>query len=542
MPPKKKASKVSKAKTYSAYPRSMTAKPKKLGGIMDTVKRASKGMASKAGGAIGSYLGGPVGGLVGSAAGDLFSKITGWGDYRVNKNSILVPGTSPPMFKNSRSGIHGTVISHREFITDIVGSTAFTNRSYPINIGLSSTFPWGAEVGGNYEQYRVLGMVYEFKSTSATSLTSGTNTAMGSVIMATEYNSASPTFLSKAQMENHEFCTSNKPSESFVHAIECAPNQTTIPVLYVRAGSVPTGADIRMYDLGNFQLATVGMQNANIVGELWCTYEIELIKPALFDSLEYDILTDHYQLPIASVSSSNYFGTVFPAGKTSASNLGSSITTTNVLTLPYSPFPQRYKVEYAVYGAPTTLTNGIGFSFSSGVDLPLMYNNNTSNRMAVNAGATLQASQIFSAFVTVVAGNLTNTLTITAGTLPTGITGADLFVMQANPLILTGGKHRIRQPLRHQFRGDPRDIKTLSKAIARASEEDPDSDDDEDDDENDGKEEKQQKEDKEIVEYDEYQQFLKWKRTQEQLAREDAVVVQSVPSTPTPSARQPSKK
>jgi hypothetical protein len=36
--------------------------------------------------------------------------------------------------------------------------------------------------------------------------------------------------------------------------------------------------------LGNFQIATVGMQAAAVIGELWCTYDVELIKPKLPDA------------------------------------------------------------------------------------------------------------------------------------------------------------------------------------------------------------------------------------------------------------------
>ena len=65
------------------------------------------------------------------------------------------------------------------------------------------------------------------------------NTALGQVIMATDYNAANPPFAQKSEMENYEYGQSAKPSESAIHPIECARLQTTISELYTRAGAVP---------------------------------------------------------------------------------------------------------------------------------------------------------------------------------------------------------------------------------------------------------------------------------------------------------------
>ena len=221
------------------------------------------------------------------------------GRTRTVTNSKEVPQFSSTKMTN--------VVSHREYIGDVFTggiqpddktapySSPFTignvqvagsgevlgNGGFKINVGVKDTFPWLYNLARNYEQYRVHGMVFEFKSLSADALNS-TNTALGSVIMATEYNAANPIFESKQQMENYEFAQSCKPSVSMMHAIECAPNLTSVSELYVRAGPIPLYQDPRLYDLGTFQIATCGMQAAQInIGELWCTYLVELIKPKI---------------------------------------------------------------------------------------------------------------------------------------------------------------------------------------------------------------------------------------------------------------------
>jgi len=99
--------------------------------------------------------------------------------------------------------------------------------------------------------------------------------------MATEYNSADDIpYTSKHEMENQEFSNSVKPSKSVIHPIECSKYQNPMNIQYTRAGGVPPNADIRMYDLGIFTIATQGMQDtAGTIGELWVSYEIEFFKP-----------------------------------------------------------------------------------------------------------------------------------------------------------------------------------------------------------------------------------------------------------------------
>ena len=88
-----------------------------------------------------------------------------------------------------------------------------------------------------------------------------TNTALGQVIMATNYDVNQPLFDSKYEMENTEFSTSVKPSLSAMHPIECARTESTLNELYVAAGgNIPPGGTASMYNFGNFQIATNGFR------------------------------------------------------------------------------------------------------------------------------------------------------------------------------------------------------------------------------------------------------------------------------------------
>lgn len=261
-----------------------------------------KGLLSTGGSILGGMLGGGPGAAIGGKIGDIVSNLVGFGDYAIEGNTLM--GIDPPELRNTPAGM---IIRHREFISDIAPSVNFVNQSFPINPGLSSTFPWLSQIAVSFEEYRLRGMVFEFKSMSSDSiLSSGSSTALGTVCMATQYNSLNSNFLTKKEMENYQFANSSKPSQSFLHPVECKHSLTAIDQLFVRTSPNTTNlqGDLRLYDAGEFQIATVGMQNTTgVVGELWVTYEVEFLKPRF----QQFALEDHYML--SSASNASPFGT-----------------------------------------------------------------------------------------------------------------------------------------------------------------------------------------------------------------------------------------
>lgn len=226
-------------------------------------------------GGLGGFLG-PAGATVGASLGDWGANILGMGDYEV-KNNTLLEGNGVPRV---HAGKHAVTISHREFLGDITGSTAFSNRVYTINPGSAITFPWLSNIAGMFQSYRIKGMIFEFNSTSADALNS-VNTALGTVIMSTQYNVSLPQFTNKAEMEQYEYTVSGRPSRNLTHCVECDPSLQVMDHLFCRTGTIPAGNDYQFYDWGNFQLATVGMQAAAVIGELWVSYEVEFLKPRI---------------------------------------------------------------------------------------------------------------------------------------------------------------------------------------------------------------------------------------------------------------------
>jgi hypothetical protein len=313
----------------------------------------SPSLASKIARGIGTFggnlLGGPAIGKLAGDAGAWLAKITGFGDYKVEGNTLMKEQI--PVFTTS---VDGTVFTHRECIGDVYGSTVFTNnggRSGPnipwsglINPGNSFLFPWLSTIAQSYESYEFEGLIFEYKSTSSDALNS-TNTALGTVIMSTSYNVLAPNFLNKIQAEAYEFTSSAKPSCSFIHPIECKKSRNILDKYYVSGveNIDVLDGDPRLNYMGNFQLMMVGMQASALIGELWVSYKVKLVRPQLPTPLNDNLPYCHLNYLISTAGAAT--GTIAA---------GSTLSVTPTGNLLYFPANGRYLIN--MYGAPVTST------------------------------------------------------------------------------------------------------------------------------------------------------------------------------------------
>lgn len=376
-----------------------------------------------AGSAVGQQsMGSKLGGLLGQKGADM----TGWGSYKLSHNS-LVPDI--PRIANPKSE-GATQIRHCEYIGDVLSSTLFqVQYALPVNAGMPSTFPWASAIANNFTQYQVNGMIFEFRTTSGDA--TGSNTSLGEVMMATNYDSVLPPFTTKQQMLNQEFSISVKPSNNAIHPIECAPHQTSIELLYTRSQPSPSNTDIRLYDLGQFFLATQGNQSdGQTLGELWISYDILLYKPLLGGdagvSPPVSGAVSHFRLN-NSVQNGGCF-----TGAVANRNDMSLVITDNSILWPANT-PGVFKVDasyYRGFGAyPVQIaTNPSGLPVAQ----PPVFNNNTTNEVSTTVLSTVSVSEN-SYFYTIPQSDVAVMLVFNAGgTTASGSqwqTG-DLFVTQ----------------------------------------------------------------------------------------------------------------
>lgn len=202
--------------------------------------------------------------------------IYGKGAYSLSasKDSLQTSAQVPYM--------HGTAtgfrIKHREYISDVLGTIGFNSSQLRINPQAAATFPWLSTCASAFEQYRFHGLCFEFVPTCGDAL-SASNNALGTVILAANYNAADVPALTKQALMEQMWSRSGKPSVPHLMPVECAKGQVPSTPLYT-ADVLPAGYDPRLYDMGFLQVATQGMQVAGVnIGELWVTYDIELYKP-----------------------------------------------------------------------------------------------------------------------------------------------------------------------------------------------------------------------------------------------------------------------
>lgn len=224
---------------------------------------------------LGGSLGGPTAASMAGSVADKFIDIVGMGTYHIEKNSLTTNNSPIRMHADN-----GTLrVRHTEFVSEIFSATAFTTEEYGINPGLSITFPWLANLAQSYETYALHGMVVVYKPLSAMAVGS-TNVALGSVVIATQYDADADPFESRREMESYMYTTASVPFEHQMHPVECAPRYQVMEEQYIRYGAVPQ--DLRWTDVGRLTVGVEGCQtNGDVLGELWVSYDVEFQKPRM---------------------------------------------------------------------------------------------------------------------------------------------------------------------------------------------------------------------------------------------------------------------
>jgi len=269
-----------------------------------------------------SYFRGNLGGVLTDGA------LSGSGAYsnigrRVKKNSLQKAVTisgEVPQIANIGKG-EATVIRHREFVKNIKSgdfvpgttSSKFTLETIRINPANMLLNPWLSEIATNYQEYRYTGMIVELKTLSSELSTTLT---LGAVFMATDYNVYALDPPDKVHLENMEYSTSCKPSLTSIMPIECERAFDANTHLYISPDSTQVaGADSRLYDLGKIHIGSEGIPVANAeLAELWISYEVQLYKPRLTDSIYRN-----GECPGFFRNSSDYTQGGYPLGQTNNS-------------------------------------------------------------------------------------------------------------------------------------------------------------------------------------------------------------------------------
>ncbi|MGH2506058.1 MAG: hypothetical protein ACRDHZ_01345, partial [Ktedonobacteraceae bacterium] len=207
------------------------------------------------------------------------------------KNQIVDPGSyftrRPPTFEDAGDDSGDLIFSAREYLQDVIPSTTNfeSTKVFYLNPGLSDTFPLLSQFAQFFNEYKIQGCLFTFRSL----VTPGFATAQGSTMMATNYNASGREYGSKREVENSAYSVSGKVSDNLVMGIECAKIKTALGggQLYVRTGPLVGLAqgDLHTYDSGFVQFMTQGVPGGTSIGEIWVEYRVRLSKLAFISNL-----------------------------------------------------------------------------------------------------------------------------------------------------------------------------------------------------------------------------------------------------------------
>ena len=138
-----------------------------------------------------------------------------------------MPFEAPSFVEISDTG--AIILSHREFVGNVYGPSAgkdFEVQAFTLNPGLEDTFPWLAQIAGNYEEYQMMQLMFSFKSTVSNFQTSTGVT--GTVLSATQYDTNQRLFEDKKTIMETHGATSCKATQNLVAGVECDPTKLSI--------------------------------------------------------------------------------------------------------------------------------------------------------------------------------------------------------------------------------------------------------------------------------------------------------------------------
>jgi hypothetical protein len=259
-------------------------------------------------------------------------------------NDLRISGLSSGSSITNTSTIVDHFSRRTEKVANLVspGSTAFTHllttvnqNGLFINPGNTVLFPIFSQIAANYEQYRVRYLCFNY----ATEAYAGAQTvaSAGKVIMVTNFDQSDASFTGSTQAENYDHMVKGPPFANLQHCVmqKKGASRGFLPLndYFVNPSNnlnAPVGdsSQGKFYDIGLFQVMCEQLAATGEIGELYVTYEFDMIRPKQAIAAG-DYTLSHFQNS-TGVAASTPLGTLANGTYTSDSNLPS--TTFSVLS------------------------------------------------------------------------------------------------------------------------------------------------------------------------------------------------------------------
>jgi hypothetical protein len=232
----------------------------------------------------------------------------------------------------------GLVISNQEFVQNVYGNadgTAFASETFAVNPGLAEVFPMLSQFAINFERYEMVQCGFHFETQLDAGIIQSSTGQVGDILMYSHSDPSAPDLqnVSEFQMNGG---VSSRVTRGLINGVECDPGElrglSNSGINYVR--NTPKD-DLNEYDQAKFQLAVSNTPvdlAGQVIGKLYVSYTVRLIKPRIMAMLSRNVLRDEHVF----ADSINCFGNHAPpiaiAGDTdsykpvSTNNIGALVT------------------------------------------------------------------------------------------------------------------------------------------------------------------------------------------------------------------------
>lgn len=337
--------------------------------------------------------------------------------------------------RSTNTSAHSSVVSHTEYIGDLLASTGFAISKFSINPGDGNAFPWLSSIAINYETYKFQKLRYLFKSSASDAIiASNASGGLGIVGLAVTYDATDPLFSNKFTMNNYQGTQTAKPSANQIITVDC--KRAILPDgLFVRdAMDITSTTDIRFSDLGSLFISVNGTQaSTGTIGELWVDYRVKLMKPKLVMGAADQ--NDKYILALG-VNNATPFGSVYGQFLQSlGSGIGTSIANGTSLAFPPTMGAGRYVISMYWIGGATPITTP-NISYYNAQPYALFKSSPTVNIASYASPNTGATSNILSLTTCVEIIGLNATFSLNSAVLPLSVTMACILVSEINSEIV----------------------------------------------------------------------------------------------------------
>lgn len=196
----------------------------------------------------------------------------------------------------------GLCISNQEFVSNIYANdngVKFTSQVFTVNPGLAQTFPMLSQFAVNFERYEMIQCVFHFETALDSGVLQSETGQVGDVLMYSHVDPTEPPFESVADfMSNGGSLT--QVTKGLACGVECDPDQLSgLPNAGLNMVRTMPQTDDKQAeaDQATLQIAvsdTNPQMAGHVIGKLYVSYTVKLIKPRLVSLQGGNILFDQF--------------------------------------------------------------------------------------------------------------------------------------------------------------------------------------------------------------------------------------------------------